>query len=456
MKWPIALSVIPIVGLVVTLPLAAAETPAAPPATADAAAQAQAPQGLLPLPDYSGDLADRSHLTGDWGGTRTEWAAHGVQAEVDFTQIVQSVVEGGRGSTTRYGGSLDYLVNLDLMRMGVLPGALLTVRAETRFGDSANVASGSLLPVSTEALFPLSGELDESIGISLTTLRYTQFLAPEFGVFVGKFDTLESTNEFAAGRGVSQFLNGNFVFSPSGALLVPYSTLGTGIILLPIKDLTITSMIFNTNDSSTSSGFDEFGNGWTWLTAANYQYKLGDLPGGQGLAVGYGRDNEFKQVAGGLLFERGHGLSPVTQDDSWFACWDTWQYLWTKDAPTESINLSNGRQDLAGIGFFTRMSFADKDTNPVEYALSGGIAARGLIPSRNNDSLGVAYAYNRIQRSRLIGFANLEKQTQAFEAYYDIAVTPAAHLTLDVQLVDAAETGIDSSVVLGARCSLKF
>lgn len=448
MKWPIAASVL----LGIALPLSAGESAGE---SAGAVVVTQ-PTGLLPVPDYSGDLADRSHLTGDWGGTRNEWAAHGVQAEVDFTQIVQSVVEGGRGSTTRYGGSLDYLVNLDLMQMGVLPGALLTIRAETRFGDSANVASGSLLPVSTEALFPLSGELDESIGITLTTLRYTQFLAPEFGVFVGKFDTLESTNEFAAGRGVNQFLNGNFVFTPSGALLVPYSTLGTGIIILPIKDLSIVSMVFNTNDSSTSSGFDEFGNGWTWLTTANYQYRLGDLPGGQGVAVGYGRDNEFKQVAGGLVFERGQGLSPVTTDDSWFASWDAWQYLWVKDAPTQSINLSDGRQDLAGVGFFTRLGFADKDTNPVEYALTAGIAAKGLIPTRQNDSMGVAYAYNRIQRSRLIGFAGLEKQTQAFEAYYDIAVTPAAHLTLDVQLVDAAETGIDTSVVLGARCSLKF
>jgi porin len=448
MKWPIAASVL----LGIALPLSAGETAA----VSTVAAIATPPEGLVPLPDYSGDLAERSHLTGDWGGTRSEWAAHGIQAEVDFTQIVQSVVEGGRGSTTRYGGSLDYLVNLDLMRMGVLPGAVLTVRAETRFGDSANVASGSLVPVSTEALFPLSGELDESIGIALTTLRYTQVLAPEFGVFVGKFDTLESTNEFAAGRGVSQFLNGNFIFTPSGALLVPYSTLGTGILVFPIKDLSITSMIFNTNDSSTSSGFDEFGNGWTWLTAANYQYKLGDLPGGQGVAVGYGGDNDFKQISGGLVFDRGQGLSPVTTDDSWFASWDAWQYLWVKDAPTESINLANGRQDLAGVGLFTRLGFADKDTNPVEYALTAGIAAKGLIPTRQNDSMGVAYAYNRIQRSQLIGFANLQKQTQALEAYYDIAVTPAAHLTLDIQLVDGANAGIDSSVVLGARCSLRF
>jgi hypothetical protein len=79
-------------------------------ADGDATAGPAAPDGLLPVPDYGGDPWSRSHLIGDWGDTRTELATHGVQIEVDWTQYVQGVVDGGVDRTTRYGGHLDYLV----------------------------------------------------------------------------------------------------------------------------------------------------------------------------------------------------------------------------------------------------------------------------------------------------------------------------------------------------------
>src|SRR5262245_37671570 len=95
-------------------------------------------QGLLPVPDYGGDIWSRSHLTGDWGGARTDLANHGVQIDVDFTQYLQGVVDGGIERTTRYGGHLDYLIHVDLMRMGLIPGGLVTLRAESRYGNSVN------------------------------------------------------------------------------------------------------------------------------------------------------------------------------------------------------------------------------------------------------------------------------------------------------------------------------
>ena len=52
-------------------------------------------QGILPVPDYSGDFWSRSHLTGDWGGLRSDLANKGVQAEIRWNQTVQSVVDGG-------------------------------------------------------------------------------------------------------------------------------------------------------------------------------------------------------------------------------------------------------------------------------------------------------------------------------------------------------------------------
>src|SRR5262245_61133636 len=98
-------------------------------------AKAEAPAGLLPVPDYSGGFWERSYLTGDWGGARTNLANKGVQFGVQFDQYVQGVVDGGRDTTTEYGGHAEYTMNLDLMRMRVLKGALVKFRAESRYGN---------------------------------------------------------------------------------------------------------------------------------------------------------------------------------------------------------------------------------------------------------------------------------------------------------------------------------
>jgi carbohydrate-selective porin OprB len=40
-------------------------------------------------------LWQRDYLTGDWSGTRTDLANHGVQLNVDWPQTIQGVVRSG-------------------------------------------------------------------------------------------------------------------------------------------------------------------------------------------------------------------------------------------------------------------------------------------------------------------------------------------------------------------------
>jgi porin len=184
------------------------------------------PQGLMPVPNYNLDLASRAYLSGDWGGARSTLADKGIQLTVDWNQYLQGVVDGGLDRTTQYGGALDYVVDLDLMRMGVLDGALINIRVESRYGNSVNGQSGSILPVNTDAFFPLTDSLDEDVAFAITDLKYTQFLSPNLAVLLGKADTLSGDpNEFASGRGTTQFMNANFLFNSVTALRMPYSTL---------------------------------------------------------------------------------------------------------------------------------------------------------------------------------------------------------------------------------------
>lgn len=415
------------------------------------------PAGMVPVPDYSGSIRSRRFLTGDWDGSRTDLANKGVQLHLDWIQSVQGVASGGRDNETHYGGNLDALLTFDLMRMGVLPGALVKVRAESRYGDSVNNIAGPILPVNTDAFFPLTDDPDQVVPFTLTSLNYTQALSEKFALFVGKTDTLDGDqNEFASGRGTSQFMNANFLFNGVTALRLPYSTLAAGFAWMPTSRIMITSSIMNTADSSTTTGFEDFGDGLTWSTEARVQYRLGDLPGGQNLGFLYSFDQEFNKVNGRLLFHRGEGLSLETNDETWAVYWSAWQYLWVEDPDDAPINLADGELDHQGVGLFARAGFADEDTNPVDWSASGGIGARGILPSRDNDALGIGYFYTSFQTTRLSGIVDIRDEAHGFEAFYDIAITPAAHLTLDAQVVESPAGTVDTAVVLGARLKLSF
>ena len=67
-----------------------------------------------------------------------------LKKKTNWTQYVQGVVSGGRERNVEYGGKLEYLAKLDLMRMGLVEGGLVTMRAETRYGSSVNGDTGAL------------------------------------------------------------------------------------------------------------------------------------------------------------------------------------------------------------------------------------------------------------------------------------------------------------------------
>jgi porin len=435
----------------------AATAPAPESATKPAADQPSKPQGILPIPDYSGGLLQRSALTGDWGGARTKLANKGLQFNVDFTQYFQSVTSGGVNTTSKYGGHADYEMFADLMRMDLVPGGLVIFRAESRYGSSVNSQSGMILPVNTMAVFPMTQEIDAPLPITITDLNYTQFLPGNISLTLGKFNTLDADlNEFASGRGKSQFMNANFIFNPVTAMRMPYSTLGFAGSWSPIKPLTLKGAIFSTTDSSTTSGFSNIGDGTTASAEADLQYRLFNLPGGMNLGFLYAFDQSFRKIGGRYVLQPGQGFTRETADDSWSVYWSTWQYLFVKDPSDAPINLRDGRQDKEGFGLFGRMGWGDDNTNPADWSMSAGLGGRGMIPSRTNDEYGIGYFFSNLQTTNITGIAGIADQTQGVEAYYNCALTPSTNLTFDIQVQDSALPEVRNAVILGLRLNMKF
>ena len=443
MKWPtIAVSALTLLGVsILTTPVRAAE--------------AASPER------YSGDLLTRSTLTGDWGGVRNDWLAKGVTFDASVTQIEQGVVDGGKNGGWEYGGRGDLTTVVDTQKLGLWPGGFLTVELEGNWADSVNNKTGSLSPVNTNALFPLPG--GDNVG--LPTLNFAQFVSPYAGVVAGKFDTLAGDpNAFAHGKGDTQFLNVSLNVDPA-LLVVPYSPLGAGVIVLPTKDpnqAIVKLLVLSANGKASTDGFDDF-HGALFNVEGRVRTDFLGLGGHQLLGGVYSNkkytslDQRLESVI--------EGQALATKRDTWVVYYNFDQFLYETDKNAEK-----------GVGVFGRFGASEGQPVPVQYFYSLGIGGKGLIPTRDLDQFGIGYFYSSIRNPTLQlqsgGTQSFLRDEWGFEVYYNIAVTPWLLVTPDVQVIGPAQKhplghdsngmpvlepeNIGTATVLGVRWQVVF
>ncbi|HVO23361.1 MAG TPA: carbohydrate porin [Candidatus Margulisiibacteriota bacterium] len=406
---------------------------------------------------YSGDLLSRSTLTGDWGGLRNDWAEKGVTFDANLTQIEQGVVSGGKNGSWEYGGRGDITANLDTQKAGLWPGGFLTVELEGNWSSSVNGKTGALSPANTNQLFPLpTGD-----NAALPNLSFAQFLSHYFGVAVGKFQTVTTgdANEFAHGKGDAQFFNLAFNINPS-VLVVPYSTLGAGVIVLPTADpnqAVVSLLALSATGKASTSGFDNL-NGAIFAGEGRVRTGFFGLSGHQLLGALYSnkRYTSLDQRLGFVIENR----ALATQDGTWAMYYNFDQFLYETDKAAGH-----------GIGLFGRFGASEGDPIPTQYFYSAGVGAKGLIPSRDHDQFGLGYYYSSINNPTIV-FSPRRPPLSAlrdewgFEGYYNVALTPWLLLTPDVQVIGPAQKqqiislrdrrSVGTATVLGLRLQTIF
>lgn len=399
---------------------------------------------LVPWLDYTGGLWHSAGLTGDWAGTRQQLMDKGIRFDMSLIQTLQGNWTGGTDFDYPYQGNVRYGVKLDTGKAGLWPGGLFVARGETRYGNSNNLNTGALMPVNTASLFPVP----EKDITALTDLNFTQFLAPWIGITAGKVYFRES-NVFASNE-TEQFMNTAFVFNPALATTVPIDALAGGIILRPTEWLMIPTMAIDSEGTANHSGFDTaFNRGTTVFQQAIIEIKPFGLAGHQriGWAWSDRRRIQFEQnpweVINAIITGSTAGLERKSHD--WSFIYDFDQYLYTIP----------GKQSQE-FGLFGRFGLTDGEVNPVQEFYSIGLSGKGLIPDRDNDSLGVGYYYLAIsdELPRII-----ERRThdeQGMELYYNVAITPWMHITPDLQVIEPVRENVNTTVVAGVRMKIDF
>lgn len=401
-------------------------------------------------------ILERSQLGGDWWGARSSLARRGISVDIGLTNFFQGIASGGLRREFAIGGNFNLELNLDFGLMGVVPGGSLLVHGESRYGETVNADTGALTPVNTRGYFPLTDPIDEAVPFAVTEVAYTQAFGEAVSVTIGKLIVVDGDPiEFAGGRGVTQFLDSNFVYNSATSQTAPYASLGISVDVQPAEWITISNALFQTTDASTTSGFGNFDGGWTWWSQVSTQYEIGSLPGGINIGGLYAFDNDFAKIGGTAVIVPG-GLALDRVSDSWALFAGAWQYLYAPDESTGRVDPGDGLADRRGFGLFARLGFGDPDANPVKWSASVGLGGRGLIPSRADDTWGLAYYHTEAQRSNLLSLLPLNSSTDGIEAYYNVALTPAIGVTFDVQVVDGIVSRADPALVLGMRLNVDF
>ena len=393
-----------------------------------------------PVKPYSGDLWARSTLTGDWDGLRNELASRGVTIDMSLTQAAQGIVHGGKDTGWQYGGGRgDIILNVDTQKLGLWPGGFLNVEAEGNFipddtlRKSINGKTGALMPVNSNQLYPTTA----GDNFNLPALHFTQFLSPYFGLSIGKFATITSTsgdmNDFAHGKGDTQFMNGALNLNPLITVTMPYSTLGTGVIVLPTKDpqaAIVSLFVMSSTGKASTSGFDDLNDDdLTFAGEGRVRTDFFGLTGHQLLGATYS-NRKFTSIdqSARFIFENG---AFEEEKGSWNVYYNFDQYLYEpKKASGE------------GIGVFGRFGVSDGDPNFMHYFYSLGIGGKGMIPARGHDRFGLGFYYIDVKNPTLRGLFQTRKLLRdgyGFEAFYNVAITPWLQLTPDIQIVRGAQ-----------------
>ncbi len=379
-------------------------------------------------------------LTGDWLGHRSHLAESGITVQADVTQYYFGVTRGGLERDFRYGGHGDYVFLADGGKLGIQEGLFLKVRAEHRFGESINQATGALMPATIQPDLPVN----DSRGLYLTNVLFTQALSEEFVVFAGKMDTLDGdVNAFAHGRGKTQFSNMAMVANPIVLRTVPYASLATGFSWLHEGEPVLTFMAMNPTDTTRTSGFEElFEEGVTLTAEVRVPTYFGGLPGHQ-LFGGAWSSRDYVSLGQDPRIITGD-VPIARQSGSWALYWNFDQYL-----------IADGCDPKKGWGVFGRAGLGDDETNPLAWFLSFGVGGNSPIAHRGQDTFGLGWYY--LGASSELGpfLANLG-DGQGVETFYNYQVNPWFHLTSDMQVLMPGRSQVDSALVVGLRANISL
>ncbi len=369
---------------------------AAPPEDATAASALR--------PDEEGGGVRRfftqDYLLGDWGGGRPWLSKHGVDFEFFYVGAVPSNVSGGLRRGSVYEGLL--LMTLDLYSdklVGYEGGRFHAGSLWIHGNEFSKDYIGDLNKVSLID-FPEGWRLwelwyeqqfwDKKVSLKLGQLAIDQdFLVAEYSkIFINQtfwYPTLAFNIYDIPG----------FPARHHALAATPYGAPGVRLKLEPVEAVYLQAGVYDGNPDRSGAGTDvKLNEDEGALAYFEAGYRLNQRPTDQGLPGTYKVGAFYHTGDFGDIYDTVGGMFGFTAGNRALHPNNYGVYLQADQMVYRETPKSDPAEQ--GLGAFFRTAAAPSDRNLTQFEIDGGLVYKGLIPSRDYDSLGVAASYLEI------------------------------------------------------------
>ncbi len=432
-------------------------------ALAAGVAQAQDPGALIRAQEISAESdsseawSRRETATGSWLGARPALAERGVEVSGGYTVDVFGNTTGGTKRSAVAAGLLDLGIEADLQRLVGWPGATFRATAFHLAGDDASA-------VLVGNLFTLSNIAGPS-GLRLYELWLEQSLFD--GQLSAQAGQLAADVEFAAPEHGALFINATFGWPaflsanlPGGAPAFPMGTAGARLSYSPADWIMVDTAVLQGDPLLQDPDAD----GFEWdsgedagtfvVNELHLRWNADEPASGRGGELGAGLWYHAWD------FPSPDPLSTEEYSGNYGAYVVVDQMLWSETGPPDSFSPdARPRQGLAG---FLRAAWSPHDRSVINFYTDAGLTYRGLLPSRDDDVCGVAFAYAALTGGARAALALADAEPARgewlVEATYEARLLPWLSVQPDLQIVidPGATTSLETAVVVGTRVAITF
>ncbi len=349
------------------------------------------------LPPSAKALLEQEQLFGDWGGVRTTLEDKGISFNLTQTMDILGNVSGGSRQGGAYDGVFEAEVTFDLEKLAGWKGG--TVYAAGYIIQGHGLSTYYL----DNLLTITSVEADPQIRLGELWFQQSLF-DDKVKVKVGQ---ILADQNFTISDTAGLFVNSTFGWPgsfgtdlPDGGPAYPLATPGVQIILQPNEAWLLQAAIFNGNPSGNAGNYQglDFPVGDGYFAIAEVAYTYTPAGGGDFQASSYKfgawyNSEDFENLN---ISDNGWPLgTPNAADDAMlekgnYALYGVIdQALWTETGTDD--------QGLRGFARFTVSPLQNR--NQINWYLDVGVAYTGLVPGRDADVFGVAFAYANISPS---------------------------------------------------------
>lgn len=335
-------------------------------------------------------------LTGDWNGYRNWLRDEGITFTITQTSDALANVSGGLRIGSAYDGVFELQGDFDMDRLIGWTGGKIHISGYAIQGNGLSGKDiGNLLTVTSVEADPgfRLGELYVSQDLldNAVTLKLGQILADQ---------------NFAISSTASLFVNSTFgwpgLFAadlPGGGPAYPFAVPGAQIIVKPDDAWTLQTAVFNGSPTGSDPdgnanglGFP-LGDGVLAIAEAAYSYTPGKgdpgLPGTYKIGAWYNSEkfDSLSTASNGVSLADPRSSGSPRQFRGNYAIYAIAdQTLWQEPGSDDN-----------GLNGFVRVAIApQQDRNSVSWYLDAGLTYKGLLPGRDDDTLGVGFAYAKM------------------------------------------------------------